>query len=122
MMSCDHIEHLRKLHFVDGKRIYLQKINLQSSLPLEFRIGQYCIYCGVNLKDHPTPWENKCVNECMNYRNAHLSELFNSDDSHSSYEFNLITWKEAESYRTGDPNFPQRLELPFCPYCGFKLK
>jgi hypothetical protein len=36
----------------------------------------------------------------------------------NEFAFNLNTHQEMAQFQAGDPNYPEPIELKYCPYCG----
>lgn len=111
---CEHIEKLKNQWYVDGILIYLQRINVNTDFPEIYRIAHYCLYCGLPMKEHVSAFNI----DCSEYRNAHLNDYFGSHVDGITYRFNLVTTNEYNTFRTGDPDYPNRTTVRFCPYCG----
>lgn len=43
IIMCQHIDNLRDLGYVDGRLIYLQKININTDFPSHLNTGIFCI-------------------------------------------------------------------------------
>ena len=111
---CEHIEKLKAHGYVDDSIIYLQKIEVNTDFPEIYRIAHYCLYCGLEIKDHVP---NFHVN-CSEYGNAHLKDHFGPHIHGNTYRFNLVTIYDNSTFRSDDPNYPIPTTIRFCPYCG----
>jgi hypothetical protein len=128
MPCCNDLAQLRNGHYIDGSNghyidgslVYLQRLDVRTNFPANLRHYRFCVSCGVNNTEHPT--ENG--RQCTTLRNGRLNRKFGSmiaydpNANENDLAFNLNTREEFNQFIQRDPNYPEPIELNFCPYCG----
>ena len=106
---CPALVQLRQGDYVDGELVYLQRLAVTSTMPLNLMFCRFCMKCGTQLTDHDD-------SKCLVPRNMTL--LGKLQRTNDQYLFNL---EIAATYRNriqGDPNYPEPFRMHYCPYCG----
>ena len=113
---CENLRDLKNADYIDGERVYLQRFDINTNLPLRLRQYQYCVTCGEANYVHPV--DN--VPDCLTLRNGINLNQFRRE--RNGFTFNLNTRNEYAQFIQGDRNFPAPAALIFCPYCGIKIR
>lgn len=109
---CERLQELGIAGYIDWTMLYLQHVDVNTSLPANLRTYRYCISCGQDNFEH-----SEDVSGCLTLRNGTSNRQFRRIGN--EFAFNLNTTEERNKrFQIGDQNFPFTIELKYCPYCS----
>ena len=115
MVYCANLQRLIDSGYVDGTLVYLQRLDINSTMVQDLESCQFCMQCGSALNNHPSD-----TSGCLILRNMKvLNQLQNRDNQ---FIFNLEQKTTANGRMSGDPKYPERFRIYYCPYCGKKYE
>ncbi len=110
--------------YVGKQEIYFQSYSIPNKFPIDLRGYQYCIACGVDLKNHPSSIANGNI-QCTILAEGLLDEKIvpvlrdTIGGDEREYASNLNTRDKVLRRSKPNINYPQSTRVDYCPYCGY---
>jgi hypothetical protein len=117
---CENLNQLRNNGYLNGELVYLQRLDVETDFPINLRLYNYCIKCGVPIKEHPNDNDAQCLafkNGIFNGKFGRMT-IYDRAANRNQYTFNLASHNKILTTAVGHPDCPEPTRLHFCPYCG----
>lgn len=117
---CENQSQLRNNGYVHNGLVYLQRLDVETDLPVNLRLYNFCIMCGTPANQHHDDINIQCVAFKKGITEGKFGLMANFDRNAigNQYIFNLDRHEKISIVSVGHPNYPEPTHLHFCPYCG----
>lgn len=108
MTYCSNLQRLISNGYVDGTLVYLQRLEVNSTMDQDLKYCQFCMQCGLTLNNHPSD-----TSGCLILGNMTVLNQLQTRDN--QFIFNLEQTTTANGRKSGDPKYPERFRIYYCP-------